>query len=295
MYDIPAMLILPLTTPRLRSGDDLAAMLHATGMIENGDILVVSSKAVATAEGATTDLEAMKPSDKAKQLAKTCRQDPRFTQSILNETERMNGDVVGTCPLALLTSLKPDGMKHGRILCPNAGLDQSNVEKGRAVGWPVDAVESARRLKRELELLIKNQKNQRNQKNQKKNGNDVSEHSSVSSGSSLSSGSSRLAIILSDSCCRPARLGVVAFALASAGMDPVRSAVGERDLFGKQLQFTNEATADQLATAANAVMGNAGQSTPAAIIRDHGLPFSDFCGWVEGIGVKEDLYRELFK
>ena len=114
---------------------------------------------------------------------------------------------------------------------------------------------------------------------------------SVPSDTSAPSATS-VAILLSDSCCRPGRLGVVAFALVCAGMDPLKSEVGRKDLFGKELRFTNEAIADQLATAANAVMGNAGQSTPAAIIRDHGRTLSDFCGWVEGIEAKNDRWQK---
>ncbi|MDD5055207.1 MAG: coenzyme F420-0:L-glutamate ligase [Candidatus Peribacteraceae bacterium] len=284
------MLILPITTRRLKSGDDLAAILHATGMIEAGDIVVISSKAVATVEGSSIDLRSKKPVNRAEELAKICHQNPLFTQAILDETERLNGDVIGTCPWTLLTSLKPKGMKSGRILCPNAGLDQSNVEKGYAIGWPVEPVESVRRLRKELETVGRIPKKPGSPKNPTN-----SRYSSVSSESSDASGSFRIAIILTDSCCHPTRAGVVAFALTCAGIDPVRSEAGNRDLFGRPLQFTTEAVADQLATAANAVMGNAAQATPAAIIRDHGIAFSDFCGWVEGIEEKDDLFEELFK
>ena len=289
------MLLLPIPTPTLKSGDDLAKILHNSGMIEPGDIVVISSKAVATVEGAAVKLGAIKPSRQAEKLSKTCKQDPHFTQAVLDETKRMNGSVVGTCPWALLTSLKPKGMNRGRILCPNAGLDQSNVIKGCAIGWPVEPVESIRRLKRQLQEFLMNQKKQKNQRNQKNVGYESNELSSGSSGSSHSSGSPRLAFILSDSCCRPGRLGVVAFALACAGIDPIKSEVGSKDIFGKELRFTNEAIADQLATAANAVMGNAGQSTPAAIIRNHDLQFSNFCGWVEGIEQREDLFADVLK
>jgi F420-0:gamma-glutamyl ligase len=290
------MLILPITTPRLKAGDDLAAILHATGMIEAGDIVVVSSKAVATVEGAGMDLRSIKPRKKAEELAKTCHQDPHFTQAVLDETKRMNGDIVGTCPWALLTSLKPKGMKHGRILCPNAGLDLSNVVKGSAIGWPVNPVESVRKLKMKLERMtdMRTPKLPREPKGPRCF---VTQHpgTSVPSVTLVPSVPSHIALLLSDSCCHPTRLGVVAFALTCAGIDPIRSAVGERDLFGKQLQFTNEAVADQLATAANAVMGNAGQSTPAAIIRDHGLALTNYCGWLEGIEKNDDLFAGLFK
>ena len=65
------------------------------------------------------------------------------------------------------------------------------------------------------------------------------------------------AVIISDSTVTPRREGVTAFALAVSGLDPVRDDTDKSDLFGKNLQITHEAIADQLATAANAVMGNA--------------------------------------
>ncbi len=100
-----------------------------------------------------------------------------------------------------------------------------------------------------------------------------------------------VALLLTDSGLSPRRLGVTAFALAIAGMDPTRSLIGSPDLFGKALRLTEEAIADQLATAANAVMGNAAECTPAAFIRDHGIPFSNYVGWVPGIERERDLYH----
>ncbi|MEQ1849681.1 MAG: coenzyme F420-0:L-glutamate ligase [Candidatus Peribacteraceae bacterium] len=252
------MLVLPIRTNRLKNGDDLASLLEPH--VQDGDIVVVSSKAMATVEGASINLAELTPSKEATKYAKECRQDPSFTEAVLKETKRLHGDVVGTCPWALLTALKPKGMGTGRILCPNAGLDTSNIEDGYAIGWPKDPVKSAAELR-----------------------------------SSLKQGGKRVAVLLSDSCCRPGRLGVVAFALAVAGIDPLLSQVGRSDLFGSTLKFTHEAVADQLATAANAVMGNADQSTPAAIIRDHGYQFSDFTGWVEGIAESEDLFQEIIR
>jgi F420-0:gamma-glutamyl ligase len=57
--------------------------------------------------------------------------------------------------------------------------------------------------------------------------------------------------------------------------------------------MTQEAIADQLATAANMLMGNAAESIPTVIIRDHGIALSDFEGWVPGIEAEEDLFGTL--
>ncbi|MFA6523456.1 MAG: coenzyme F420-0:L-glutamate ligase [Candidatus Peribacteraceae bacterium] len=248
------MQIIPITTRVLKEGDDLAAIFKSCAEFRAGDIIVVSSKAVATVEGAMLDLSKYKPTSEARKLAvSTGHRSPQFIQAVLEETERLHGRVTGACPGALLTEVKPDGLPHGTILTANAGLDESNVPEGFAVGWPVEPVSSVKELQKQL----------------------------------------RTALILSDSNCRPRRLGVAAFALVCAGLEPLRSEAGKEDLFGKKLHITTEALADQLATAANFVMGNAGQSVPAAIIRDHGLPPSDFCGWVPGIEPEEDLFRGI--
>lgn len=246
------MIVLPVPTRLLGPGDDLAAAIVGAVKLEKGDIVVISSKAVARTEGRMFDLTKIVPTAKATSLSSECSQDPRLNQLVLDETKRMNGEIAGTSPYVLLTSLRPNGMT-GRILCPNAGIDQSNVEKDSAIGWPEDAVASAKKLSAAL----------------------------------------KAAVIISDSCCVPGRLGVTAFALTCCGVEPLKSEVGEADLFGKKLRVTHEAVADQLATAANSVMGNAAQSAPAAVIRGSGLASSDFCGWVPGIEPEEDLFRGM--
>ncbi|MFA7681827.1 MAG: coenzyme F420-0:L-glutamate ligase [Candidatus Peribacteraceae bacterium] len=251
------MQLLPIVTPILAADDALTDILLERASFEEGDILALSSKAVATTEGAAIALETIEPSAQARELAAQCGQTPQMRQAMLDETARMHGTTVGQCPYAVLTELRPDGLTQGTIMAASAGIDHSNVPAGFVVGWPRDPVASAHRIRQEL--LEKTGKN--------------------------------VAVVITDSCCRPRRLGVAAIALTVSGFDPIRDMRGQKDLFGKELQMTQEALADQLATAANILMGNAGQSTPAVIIRDHHIPFSDFEGWVPGIEPEEDLFR----
>jgi coenzyme F420-0:L-glutamate ligase len=244
------MIIVPIRTGLLKKNDDLAKEILNNTKLQPDDILVISSKAIATTEGSAMNLGTITPSPDAIKYAKICNLDPTFTECILREMKRMNGYIASTCPFALLTSLKPTGMKTGRILCPNAGMDQSNIGAGSAVGWPIDPVVSAQKLRKALGIPV----------------------------------------IISDSCCRPSRLGVTAFALVCAGIEPLRSEIGKKDLFGNSMRVTYEAVADQLATAANAVMGNTDQCCPAAIIRNSGIAASSFCGWVDGIEPDEDMF-----
>lgn len=257
------MRILSVVTPMLRRGDDIARIICASMPLEDGDVVAVSSKAMAVVEGAIIDLSHIDVSDDAREWDERLngtQSNPAFRQAVLNESRRMNGKVISSCPQAMLCELKPEGLRSGRLLAVNAGLDLSNCTEGFAVGWPQDCVESTRRLREELERLT----------------------------------GKRMAVMLTDSCCRPGRIGVTAMALTVAGFNPLMSMVGKTDLFGRPLSMTVEGTADQLATAANFVMGNCDQSTPAAIIRAHGLAMTDHCGWVNGITAEEDLFRGIF-
>ncbi len=253
------MEILPIKTAVLKTGDDFASIIAASGVLQDGDVVVVSSKAMATCEGAAIDLSKIKPTAEAVEWSKKCGQTPEFRQAVLDETTRMNGWVGGSCPHAMFTYLKPDGFPVGALLSANAGLDLSNVIKGYAIGWPLDPVASTRKLAADV---------------RGKSG-------------------KKVAVILGDSCCMPARLGVIAFALTACGIDPLVDHMGTSDLFGKTFRMTREAVADQLCIAANYVMGNTAQQTPAAAVRGHGLTLTDFCGWVPGIEPEEDLFRDI--
>ncbi len=249
------MEILPIKTPILKAGDNLASVLMEHGDIRDGDIVVISSKAVATVEGAAINLSDVSVSDEAKTLGERYGKSGAYYQVVLDEAKRMNGSIIQSVNGIVLTELKPDGMNEGSILVPNAGLDKSNIADGFVIGWPIDPVRSAKELQKAI-------------------GADI-------------------AIVITDSGLSPRRKGVISFALSVCGFDPFVSMIGKSDLFGHEMHVTEEAVADQLATAANFIMGNTDQSTPAAIIRGHQIPFSDFCGWVEGIEREKDIYHNV--
>jgi coenzyme F420-0:L-glutamate ligase/coenzyme F420-1:gamma-L-glutamate ligase len=76
-----------------------------------------------------------------------------------------------------------------------------------------------------------------------------------------------LAVIISDSAGRAWRQGTIGFALGSSGIDVVDDQVGNPDLFGRPLEITEVAVADEMAAAASLVMGQADQACPAVILR----------------------------
>ena len=121
--------------------------------------------------------------------------------------------------------------RHG-FVCANAGIDLSNAAEGTAILLPDDADASARALQTGLSGLF----------------------------------GCAVGIIVADTFGRAWREGLVNVALGVAGFAPLIDYRGEKDSGGKTLQATIIATADELASAAELVMGKLGR-VPVAIVR----------------------------
>jgi coenzyme F420-0:L-glutamate ligase/coenzyme F420-1:gamma-L-glutamate ligase len=121
--------------------------------------------------------------------------------------------------------------RHG-FVCANAGVDLSNVENGWAALLPVDGDRSARRIRDGIRAAA---------------GVDV-------------------AVVISDTFGRPWRHGLVDVAIGVAGLAAVVDLRGSEDDRGRALQVTEVAIADEVASAAELVMGKA-KGVPAALVR----------------------------
>jgi coenzyme F420-0:L-glutamate ligase/coenzyme F420-1:gamma-L-glutamate ligase len=91
-------------------------------VLSDGDLVVISQKIVSKADGLLVDVSSIKPTRRAKLLAKQTRKDPRVLSLILRDTSK----VMRAAPQALVVRRK-DG-----LVCLNAGVDKSNVE-GRSM------------------------------------------------------------------------------------------------------------------------------------------------------------------
>jgi len=131
--------------------------------------------------------------------------------------------------------------KHG-LVCANSGVDQSNVPGKRNVALlPEDPDRSAQEIRRKIRKLT---------------GKDV-------------------AVIISDTHGRPLREGEINIAIGVAGINPIRDRRREKDLFGYTLKIKRTAIADELSSAAELVIGQAGEGIPVAIIRGYSYPKSE--------------------
>jgi coenzyme F420-0:L-glutamate ligase / coenzyme F420-1:gamma-L-glutamate ligase len=124
--------------------------------------------------------------------------------------------------------------RHG-FVCANAGIDLSNVARGHAALLPVDPDRSARRIRDQLRARL---------------GLDVG-------------------VVVSDTFGRPWRRGVTDVAIGCAGIAAVVDLRGTTDALGRELQVTEVCVVDEIAAAADLVMGKA-SGVPVAVVR--GLP-----------------------
>ena len=220
--------------PLVKPDDDLAAILintlDQTGIEPSEqDILVVAQKIVSKAEGRYVNLEAISPSKRAHNLARAVDKDPRLVEVILSESDK----VVRYKPGVLVVA-----HRLGLVLA-NAGIDRSNLDpelKGEQVLLlPRDPDASAAALKARLDGHY----------------------------------GAEFGVVISDSIGRAWRNGTVGTALGSAGLPALRNLIGQLDLSGRLLEVTQTGFADELASAASLLMGQADESLPAVLI--HGL------------------------
>ena len=239
---LSSLTVIPVRSKRRFGKFDLAEAvwtdLRRQGVrLQTGDILVVSSKFAAMAEGRFVKLSQVKPSKKARKLADAYHIDPSFAELILNESEVILGGISG---FVLAVSKG--------ILAPNAGIDRSNVPPGFAILYPKDPQEAAEKLRSKL-IRHAPFGNDRNR--------------------------ARLGVVLSDSRITPTRLGTIGIAIAAAGFSPVIDFRGFSDLFGNKLKVTVRAVADELASSAQLVMGEAAESVPIVVVRGCKVEFKE--------------------
>ena len=101
-----------------------------------------------------------------------------------------------------------------------------------------------------------------------------------------------VAVIVSDTHGRPFRMGEINVAIGVAGIKPIRDRRGEKDLFGYVLRIKQTAVVDELASAAELVIGQANEGIPVAIIRGYRYQETEKASAVELTRPREkDLFR----
>jgi coenzyme F420-0:L-glutamate ligase/coenzyme F420-1:gamma-L-glutamate ligase len=146
---------------------------------------------------------------------------------------------------------------HHGLICANAGVDESNVAGGRAVTLlPVDSDASATRLRAALRERT----------------------------------AANVAVVISDTFGRPWREGQVNVAIGVAGLAPLADYAGLPDGYGYTMQATLIAVADELASAAELVMGKT-DAVPAAIVRGYAYQPAEGSAQALIRAPEKDLFR----
>ena len=231
----------------IRPGDELAALILADApALEDGDVVVVTHKAVAKAEGRIVRLADVEPSARALRLTAPGA-DARHVEIVLRESRRV---VRRRAELLICET-------HHGFVCANAGVDRSNAPEPDSVTLlPVDPDASARRLREALEQ-----------------------------------GTGRaLGVVVADTFGRAWRQGLVGTAIGISGLEAVQDLRGVRDPNGYELRGTAVAVADELAAAADLVLGKTAR-VPAALVRGFALGRRDGSAQDLVRPADEDLFR----
>ncbi len=188
-------------------------------------------------------------------IADACRQEPNgplcdndvlvVTQKVVSKAEGRMVAIDADDPLSHKALVEDEAVrvvrrrgdliitetKHG-FVCANSGIDLSNVERGWAALLPIDSDRSARRIRDIVKARL-----------------------GVSVG-----------VIISDTFGRPWRKGLTDVAIGVAGVAAVVDLRGTPDALGRMMQVTEVCAADEIASAAELVMGKS-SGIPVAVVR----------------------------
>lgn len=219
--------------PEILPGDDLGALITKAAResgeaLLDSDILLVAQKVVSKSEGRFRRLADIAPTDEALRIASQCGKDPRKVQAILDESSS----------ILRVACVPPDGIiiarhKQGWVSA-NAGIDESNLgsAEGQLLLLPADPDASARRIAQSIQRWT----------------------------------SHKPGVIVTDTFGRPWRKGLVNVALGTSDVQPIINWIGQQDAYGRRLEVSEQAFADELAAASGLLMVK-DAATPAVVVR----------------------------
>ena len=245
--------------PLIKAGDDIPKIIFnalklSNLALENGDILVIAQTIISKSLGRTQNLNQIKPSQKAieiyKKIAPLAKKNalPEKSPELIQAILNESTEVIKTEHVMIVET-------HHGFVCANAGIDKSNVEgKDEITFLPLDSDKEAKKIRISLQRIT----------------------------------GKKIAVIISDSFGRSFRIGSVGVALGTSGINPILDKRGSKDLYGKELKSTIVGQIDNLASAAQLIMGEADEGQPVVVIRGY-----DF-NIIENTSIKQILRkREL--
>ena len=224
--------------PLVEPGDDIADIIFSSlekhqFKLRDGDVFVIAQKIISKSENRYAYLNQINPTSEALRLSKETNKDPKLVQLILNESTKVVRNRKG-----VIVVEHKLGFVHA-----NAGIDKSNIksekENPRVLLLPKDPDLSALKIKEKI----------------------------------MKRTNFKIGIIINDSSGRAWRNGIVGIAIGSSGVDVLLDLRGHKDLYGNSLEVTEVGKADEIASAASLLMGQANQAFPVVLVK--GLSVSD--------------------
>ncbi len=250
------------TIPEVQKGDDVASLIiqackREAVQVVSGDIVVITSKIVSKSEGSIVELKNVKASSRSKAIARLTGKNPIHVELIRRQSKK----IVAAVPIFKISKYHPHiisniakdkeqglrvlenentllitEVKHG--LASDAGIDYSNNAKGFVTLLPVDAQESASRIRKELMKYVEGD----------------------------------LAVIITDTdVAFMHMIGSTEIAVGYSGIRPTAGNFGSVDRFGREKFGGVDIVVDELACAAALLMGQTCEGVPVVII--HGLKY----------------------
>ena len=198
--------------------------------LQEGDIIVISTKYLSNSQGRVIEHDNIKLSTEGRKISEKFQLKPEIAEIIIRESDTIFGGING---FVIASS--------DNIIAPNAGIDRSNIKKGKVILYPNNPYLNAEQIRRKifLKLFI------------------------------------HVGVVLVDSRLMPGRIGTSGVAVACAGVEPVVDMRAKKDLDGNPLKVTFQAVVDNLATIANHKMGEGSESKPIAIVRNSNVKLTD--------------------
>jgi len=241
--------------PLVKAGDDLAKMIVETAEKEGASLS--DGDVVVIAQKIVSKAEGRIINLKDVVPSKEAEE---MARAVLKDPRlvelilRQSKEIVKASPRTLIVKTR-DG-----TVCLNAGIDKSNVaDRDTYALLPEDPDGAARKLRTDIMKLT----------------------------------GRRVSVVICDTYSRPFRRGQVEFAIGVAGIKPFKDYRGQRDLFGYVLRVKNVAIVDEIASAAELVMGQGREAIPVAIIKNLNRVEESEASSIRDLNIskQEDLFR----
>ncbi|WP_414469658.1 coenzyme F420-0:L-glutamate ligase [Methanobacterium sp. ACI-7] len=214
--------------PLVKEGDDIASLI--LNAIKKENIEIENNDVIVIAETIISKAEGNKIDLQSIQPSLKAIEIAEKTgkePQIVESIINESNEIIAVGPDFIISETK-----HG-FVCANAGIDESNVENGIATPIPENPDKSAQIIREKI----------------------------------LNAIGKEVVIIISDTQGRAFREGAIGTAVGISGMNPLWDRKGEKDLYGRQLQTTSIAVADELSSAASILMGQADEGIPVVLIK----------------------------